>query len=180
MTAFRAAGERYLTEHDGITTLSCFATGPHYDPANLSFGPVLAVDEHRLAPGAGFAEHAHRGVVIATWVLAGTLRHSGGGADRLVGPGEVFVQDATDGIRHSEVNASATRPLRFVQTTWAAGSGARFSVIDAPARLSGPAHLYVAAGEVAVVGRWLEAGDSVRAVEAVGIEGSGTVLAVTW
>lgn len=178
MIDVRRAADRYVTEHDGITSRHCFAAGPHYDPANLSFGPLLAVDEHLVAPGAGFAEHAHRGVVIVSWVLAGTLRHESAGQRRDVGPGEVFVQDATAAIRHVERNASASEPLRFVQTTWQAGSGARLTVQRGCATVDGPAHLYVARGSFAVDGAALEEGDSARTDEAVGVSGGGELLVV--
>ena len=41
----------------------------------IAFGPVVGVDDHVVAPDAGFDWHAHRGVHIASWVLEGTLRH---------------------------------------------------------------------------------------------------------
>jgi redox-sensitive bicupin YhaK (pirin superfamily) len=178
--AVRTAAERYVVEHDGIRSRHCFAAGGHYDPANLSYGPVLAVDEHLLAPGAGFPEHAHRGVLIASWVLEGVLRHHSGGTHRLVRPGELFVQDASDGIRHVERNASDAEPLRFVQTTWLAGSGARLDVVRGDAQFRAPVHLYVASGAFTAGGRALAAGDSLRADEPVAVTGDGEALAVRW
>ena len=68
-------------------------------------------------PGAGFDWHAHRGVHIATWVLAGTLWHEDSrGGSSLVTPRDLFVQSTGSGIRHREWNA-ADEPLRFVQIT---------------------------------------------------------------
>ena len=180
MISVRRADERYVSEHDGITSRHCFAAGAHYDPANISFGPLLAVDEHLLAPGAGFAEHAHRGVIIASWVLDGVLRHESGGRQRLVRAGELFLQDAGDGVRHVERNASGTGQLRFVQTTWLAGAEARLDVVTADVDLGGPVHLYVARGAFRAEGQPLRPGDSLRADEAVGIIGSGELLALRW
>ena len=178
MIDVRRAADRYRTEHGDITSRHCFSAGPHYDPANLSFGPLVAVDEHLLAPGAGFTEHAHRGVVIASWVLAGTLRHEQGGGTRDVAAGELFVQDATAGIRHVEGNASAAEPLRFVQTTWLAGSGARMTVLRGAGSVAGPAHLFVARGRFRVAGVALAEGDSARCDGPADVAGTGELLVV--
>jgi redox-sensitive bicupin YhaK (pirin superfamily) len=109
---------RFRTSQPGIASLHCFSSGPHYDPDNLSFGPILGLDEHLLEPGAGFDWHAHRGVHIVSWVLDGTLRHEDSdGVVRFVERGPLLVQSTGTGIRHTETNPSTTEPLRFVQLT---------------------------------------------------------------
>jgi redox-sensitive bicupin YhaK (pirin superfamily) len=114
----RPSAERFRTDQAGITSWHSLSAGQHYDPSNLAFGSVVGLDEHLMAPGAGFDWHGHRGIVIVSRVLAGVLRHEdAGGRVLLVGPGELLVQAAGDGIRHSERNASATEPLRFLQLT---------------------------------------------------------------
>lgn len=112
------AGDRYVTNQPGIRSWHAFSAGGHYDPANLSFGPVIGCDEHLVEPGYGFDWHAHRGVVIVSWVLSGTLRHEDdGGAELVVPAGELLVQSTGDGIRHRETNASDAVTLCFVQLT---------------------------------------------------------------
>ena len=180
MISVHRADERYVSEHDGITSRHCFAAGAHYDPANISFGPLLAVDEHLLAPVAGFTEHGHRGVIIASWVLDGVLRHESGGQQRLVRAGELFLQDATAGVRHVERNASGTEKLRFVQTTWLAGADARLDVVTGDVDLAGPVHLYLARGGFSAARQPLRPGDSLRADEPVSVTGSGELLALRW
>lgn len=59
----------------GVETFHAFSFGPHYDPDNLRFGAVLACNEERLAPGAGFDEHPHSHTEIVTWVVEGELTH---------------------------------------------------------------------------------------------------------
>lgn len=174
----RPAAERYLSAYDGVETRHCFSAGAHYDPANVSFGPVVAVDEHRVAPGAGFDWHAHHGVRIWSWVLAGTLRHQDGTGDREVGPGELVEQDATDGLRHRETNPGP-EPLHLVQTTVLADTDVRVRV-EHGAFSAGPAHLFVTAGGVVIDGRALAPGDSVRVAGKADIEGDGDVLVVEW
>ncbi|MFD5143908.1 pirin family protein [Streptomyces sp. NPDC058401] len=100
---------------EGITTRHAFSFGPHYDPDNLRFGPVLACNEESLAPGAGFDEHPHSHTEIVTWVAEGELTHRDAtGAATLVRPGDVQHLRAASGTRHVERN-DGPGPLRFVQ-----------------------------------------------------------------
>ncbi len=118
----RPSAERFRTDQRGITSWHSFSAGAHYDPSNVAFGPVIGVDEHLVAPGAGFDWHGHRGVVIVSRVLAGRLRHEDAdGRVLTVGPGELLVQTTGDGVRHTETNASSSEPLRFLQLTLLGG-----------------------------------------------------------
>ena len=133
MPTVRAA-ERFRTSQRGIESWHVLSAGPHYDPARVRLGPFVGVDEHLLAPGAGFPAHAHRGVTIVSWVVSGTLAHRPDAGDQtLVRPGEVLVQHAGSGIRHAEANASADEPLRLVQTTLLSdGDAAPATVLTTP------------------------------------------------
>ena len=174
------AADRYRSSHTGIETWHCFSAGAHYDPSNLSFGPVLGVDEHVVAPGAGFSDHAHRGVEIISWVADGVLHHRSGDVDQLVTAGESLVQDATAGLRHSESNGSVDEPLRLIQTTLLAGSGAGFQVVRGRRDVEAEwMHLFVVGGVWAVDGVDLLPGDSVRAQGRVSVVGSGELLLVS-
>jgi redox-sensitive bicupin YhaK (pirin superfamily) len=81
----RRANNRARIEQPGIVTWHSFSAGPHYDPNNISFGALIAHDEHLLAAAAGFPKHAHRGVDIVSWVLDGELRHDGQTLKRMPG-----------------------------------------------------------------------------------------------
>lgn len=117
MSDYLADG-RGRSSQPGIESWHSFSSGPFYDPDRMSLGPIVGVDEHLVAPGAGFDWHAHRGVHIASWVMAGTLWHEDDtGAAQLVNPGELFVQSTGDGLRHREWNTSDAESLRFVQIT---------------------------------------------------------------
>ncbi|WP_032917677.1 pirin family protein [Streptomyces rimosus] len=107
----------------GIETRHAFSFGPHYDPDNLRFGALIACNEERLAPGAGFDEHPHRDTEIVTWVVEGELTHrdSTTGHETVVRPGDVQRLSAAGGVRHEERNDGAA-PLRFVQM-WLAPTG---------------------------------------------------------
>ncbi|MFI0979181.1 pirin family protein [Streptomyces sp. NPDC021093] len=174
----------------GVESLHAFSFGHFYDPDNLRFGPVLACNEERLAPGAGFDEHPHSHTEIVTWVVEGELTHlDSAGHATVVRPGDVQHLSAGDGVRHVERNAGDV-PLVFVQM-WLAplvpggepsyglvrevAAGIPYEVPAAGAALHvlrpGPgermplpetAYLHVVRGQVACGGEELGPGDSVR------------------
>lgn len=111
------AADRYRggAPEAGIDTRHAFSFSGFYDPDNVGFGLLVACNEERLAPGAGFEEHPHRDVEIVTWVLEGELEHrDSAGHDAVVRPGDVQRLGAGSGVRHIERNAGEG-PLRFVQ-----------------------------------------------------------------
>ncbi|MEU8529312.1 MULTISPECIES: pirin family protein [Streptomyces] len=111
------AGERYPGGDPaaGIETSHAFSFGGHYDPDNLRFGAILACNEERLAPGAGFEEHPHSHTEIVTWVVQGELTHrDSAGHATTVRAGDVQRLSSAGGVRHVERN-DADVPLVFVQ-----------------------------------------------------------------
>lgn len=110
------SADRYLTEGDGKRTFHSFSYGTHYDPDNVGFGPIRAINVEHLAPGAGYDPHRHSDVEILTWVLDGALRHEdSSGAGGVIRPGTAQRLSAGRGAEHSEVNDSDDEPLVFVQ-----------------------------------------------------------------
>ncbi|MES4887598.1 pirin family protein [Streptomyces sp. NPDC096012] len=198
----RRAGERYRggDRESGIDSRHAFSFGPHYDPDNLRFGAVIACNEERLAPGAGFDEHPHSHTEIVTWVVEGELTHRDStGHETTVRPGDLQHLSAAAGVRHVERNDGGT-PLTFVQT-WLApltpggtpsyeriagiadstpyavpGAGALLHVRRPAAgeRTAVPdaAHVYahVVRGRVRLAGEELHPGDSARITGASGLE----------
>ncbi|WP_017239140.1 pirin family protein [Streptomyces sp. SS] len=117
MIRIQRAGERYPGGDPaaGIETRHALSFGPHYDPDNLRFGALLAVNEERLAPGAGFDEHPHSHTEIVTWVVEGELTHRDtAGHETVVRPGDLQRLSSAGGVRHVERN-DADVPLVFVQ-----------------------------------------------------------------
>lgn len=112
----RSARDRFHTRGDGVQTWHSFAYGQHYDPANVSFGPLRAVNEEIVEPGSGYDAHRHRDVEIVTWVLEGALAHRDStGAAGVIEPGHCQRLSAGSGVEHVERNASGDESLRFVQ-----------------------------------------------------------------
>ncbi|MFD5031337.1 pirin family protein [Streptomyces sp. NPDC058405] len=117
MILVRHAAERYLGGDPaaGIESLHAFSFGRFYDPGNLRFGAVLACNEERLAPGAGFDEHPHSHTEIVTWVVEGELTHrDSAGHATVVRAGDVQRLSSAAGVRHVERN-DGEQPLIFVQ-----------------------------------------------------------------
>ena len=106
----------------GVETRHAFSFSGPSDPDNVRFGLLVACNEERLAPGAGFAEHPHRDLEIVTWVVEGELTHEDSTGHRtVIRPGDVQRLSAGGGVRHSERNESAA-PLTFVQMWLASGA----------------------------------------------------------
>jgi quercetin 2,3-dioxygenase len=125
----RRSADRFRTVAPGLDSRPSFSYGPHYDPDNLGFGVLVAHNEDRLTPGAGFPRHAHRGLDIVTWVLSGTLEHEhwsdpdrpgdpAPGRERL-GPGTAQVLRTGTGVHHAEhdgaVPATGSPGAHYVQ-----------------------------------------------------------------
>lgn len=117
VTDVRRAHERFQGGDPaaGIESRHAFSFGPHYDPDHLRFGAVIACNEERLAPGAGFDEHPHSHTEIVTWVVEGELTHRDStGHESVVRPGDVQRLSAARGVRHVERN-DGPGPLTFLQ-----------------------------------------------------------------
>jgi mannose-6-phosphate isomerase-like protein (cupin superfamily) len=186
------ADERYRSGFAGVESWHCFSAGGHYDADNVSHGALVGCDEHMVAPGAGFDWHGHRGVDIVSWVLAGELRHEDSRRSRLVRPGDVLWQATGDGVRHREMNASSSQPLRLVQMTLLASAGvAALTLASPPLRVGASAfevwrtsasaaaprwHVFVARGTWQLADVALSRGDSVRGGDRLSATGSGELL----
>ena len=116
----RRGTARFTEREMGRATRHAFSFGADYDPAWVSFGPMICHDEHLLGNGRGFETHRHADVDIVTWVVSGALTHqdSTGGSHTLV-PGEVGHLHAGSGVEHSEI--AAAPQTRFVQVWLRAG-----------------------------------------------------------
>ncbi|HEX2569069.1 MAG TPA: pirin family protein [Polyangia bacterium] len=85
-------------------------------PFTTHFGELCGFADDVVAPGQGFGLHPHRDMEISTVVLRGAQHHTDStGAVHVVGANAVQTMSAGTGIRHSEVNASATEPFHSFQ-----------------------------------------------------------------
>jgi redox-sensitive bicupin YhaK (pirin superfamily) len=205
----RRAGERYQGGDPaaGIETRHAFSFGAHYDPDNLRFGALLACNEERLAPGAGFDEHPHSHTEIVTWVVEGELTHRDStGHESVVRHGDVQRLSSAAGVRHVERN-DGPEPLTFLQM-WLAplepggepsyevvrgiADSTPYAVPEAGAMLhvrrlaagertavpdAAYAYVHVVRGEVRLDGGELGAGDAARITGAKGLEAEAVTRA---
>ncbi|WP_433163613.1 pirin family protein [Kribbella sp. CA-247076] len=111
----RRADERFRTVNEWLDSRHSFSFGPHYDPANVGFGFLVAHNDEIVAPGTGFGTHPHQDLEIVTWVLRGTLAHRDSqGNSGVVHPGLAQRMSAGSGIQHSEWNDGG-EPVHYVQ-----------------------------------------------------------------
>jgi hypothetical protein len=94
-----------------------FSFDTYRDPENNSFGAMRVFNDDRLIPGAVWPLHPHRDVEGLTYVVEGNFGHQ----DNVGGPfgplpaGSVQRMTLGSGALHSELNASETEPMRFIQ-----------------------------------------------------------------
>jgi hypothetical protein len=116
MIRIRRAAERGRTRTDWLDSRHTFSFGDYRDPGHLGFRNLRVLNDDRVKPGKGFATHSHRDMEIVTVVLSGALQHRDSlGHGSVVRPGEVQRLSAGTGITHSELNASATELVHFLQ-----------------------------------------------------------------
>ena len=114
--AVQRAGERFHTDIDWLDSKHSFNFGSHYREGESGHGLLLVNNDDRVAAGGGFGTHGHSDMEIVTWVLSGKLEHQDSeGNHGVLYPGLAQRMSAGRGIRHSEMNASATEPVHFVQ-----------------------------------------------------------------
>jgi redox-sensitive bicupin YhaK (pirin superfamily) len=120
----RRGGERFVSRAPGRESRYSFSYAEHYDAANTHHGLLVAHNDETLAPGAGYAEHRHRGLEIVTWVIDGCLTHRDStGASHRVPAGWLQLMSAGRGVTHSETNEHAD-PVRYLQM-WLTPDGSR-------------------------------------------------------
>jgi redox-sensitive bicupin YhaK (pirin superfamily) len=94
-----------------------FSFDRYRDPKNDSFGAMRVFNDDRLVPGAVWPLHPHRDVEGLTYVVEGMFGHEDnvGGSFGPLPAGSVQRMTLGSGALHSELNASKTEPMRFIQ-----------------------------------------------------------------
>lgn len=110
------AQTRGHADHGWLDTYHTFSFAGYYDPQRVHFGALRVLNDDTVAPGEGFGTHPHDNMEIVSITLEGALRHGDSmGNMKELRPGEIQIMSAGTGITHSEMNASRTEPVKFLQ-----------------------------------------------------------------
>jgi redox-sensitive bicupin YhaK (pirin superfamily) len=116
MFYYRAADARGSANFGWLNSQHTFSFGNYYDPEHMGISVLRVINDDIVAAGAGFGEHGHRDMEIISYILEGSIEHKDSMGNQFIVPaGDVQRMSAGTGIMHSEFNASATEPLKFLQ-----------------------------------------------------------------
>ncbi len=116
MITIRRSQDRGRVTMGWLDSHHTFSFGNYHDPRHMGFGHLRVINDDVVQPGRGFGTHGHRNMEIVSYPVHGGLEHrdsTGGGG--VIRHGQVQVMSAGRGIAHSEMNASATESVRFLQ-----------------------------------------------------------------
>ena len=116
MIVLRPRATIHYTDGGWFSAYWHFSFDQYADPDNTWFGDLRVFNDDTLVPGAVWPMHPHRDIEGITYVAEGMFEHADlRGNGGILPPGSVQRATLGYGMEHSEGNASATEPMRFIQ-----------------------------------------------------------------
>ncbi len=110
------AETRGHSQNNWLNSYHSFSFNDYFDSDRINFGALRVLNDDKVAPGKGFQTHPHKNMEIISIPLKGQLQHGDDKKNsRIITPGEIQRMSAGTGIFHSEMNASNTESLEFLQ-----------------------------------------------------------------
>ena len=110
------ADSRGNANHGWLKSRHTFSFADYYNPERMGFGALRVINDDSVDAGMGFGTHSHQDMEIISIPLEGTLAHKDSeGNSGLIKKGEVQIMSAGSWIAHSEMNASKTEGVKFLQ-----------------------------------------------------------------
>jgi quercetin 2,3-dioxygenase len=115
-TVLHKAGSRGHANHGWLNSFHSFSFGGYHHPDRMHFGALRVLNDDTVAAGMGFGKHPHDNMEIVSIPLSGDLQHQDStGRNEIIRAHDVQIMSAGSGIAHSEMNASKTEEVKFLQ-----------------------------------------------------------------
>ncbi len=116
ITTYHPAASRGHANHGWLDSHHSFSFANYRNAERMNFGVLRVLNDDVVAGGKGFGTHAHDNMEIVSIPLEGDLTHQDSmGNETVIKAGDVQIMSAGTGVRHSEMNASATEQVKFLQ-----------------------------------------------------------------
>jgi redox-sensitive bicupin YhaK (pirin superfamily) len=107
---------RGYADHGWLKSYHSFSFASYYHTDRMHFGALRVLNDDFVIGGEGFGTHPHSNMEIISIALEGDLEHKDSmGNGTVIKKGDVQIMSAGTGIQHSEFNASAIEPVKFLQ-----------------------------------------------------------------